>query len=45
MYAAVCLLLALPAADPKQDEVAKKELEKLQGTWKFVAVERRGRSG
>ena len=45
MYAVVCLLLVLPAADPKKEEVAKQELEKLQGTWKFVAGERLGMKG
>jgi uncharacterized protein (TIGR03067 family) len=42
MLAAVCVLLALPAAEPKKDELAKKELEKLQGTWKLVSIEKRG---
>ena len=39
MCAIACLLLALPGAEPKKDELAKKELEKLQGTWKLVSAE------
>jgi uncharacterized protein (TIGR03067 family) len=43
MTAILCALFLLPAAEPNKDEVAKKELEKLQGTWEWVEVERGGK--
>jgi uncharacterized protein (TIGR03067 family) len=43
MTAILCVLLALPGAEPNKDELAKKELEKLQGTWEWVEAERRGK--
>lgn len=38
----LCVLPFAGAAEPTKEELAKKELEKLQGTWKLVAVEWRG---
>lgn len=43
MTAILCALLALPSAEPTKEEVAKKELEKLQGTWEWVEAERGGK--
>jgi uncharacterized protein (TIGR03067 family) len=40
---ALVLLLALPAAEPTKEEAAKKQLEKLQGTWRCVSIELDGK--
>lgn len=43
MTAILCALLLLLCAEPNKEELAKKELEKLQGTWEWVEAERGGK--
>ena len=42
MCAIVCILLAFSPTEPTKEELIKKELAKLQGTWLPVSAEMRG---